>query len=109
MSLGQRQLLCLCRAVLRNSKILIMDEATASLDLETGECFLRKIPLTDSDEIIQTTVKSKFNDSTVLIIAHRLETIIECDRIMVFDMGYLVEMDTPAVRHRCDEFLIFRL
>mmetsp|Transcript_10817 Transcript_10817/g.14851 ORF Transcript_10817/g.14851 Transcript_10817/m.14851 type:complete len:1301 (-) Transcript_10817:41-3943(-) len=82
-SAGQKQLLCLARAVLRNSKILILDEASASLDLET-------------DEIIQKTLRTNFKDCTVLTIAHRVHTIIDSDRIMVFDQGNLKEFDSPS-------------
>ncbi|PRP86289.1 ATP-dependent bile acid permease [Planoprotostelium fungivorum] len=82
-SVGQKQLLCLARALLRHTKILVLDEASASLDLET-------------DEFIQSTVRKAFADSTVLTIAHRMHTIIDSNRIMVLDAGRLVEMDTPA-------------
>ncbi|KAG4104318.1 hypothetical protein H8356DRAFT_1029599 [Neocallimastix lanati (nom. inval.)] len=81
-SVGQRQLLCLARAIIRNSRILIMDEATASVDIET-------------DAIIQEALRTKFHDVTVLSIAHRLNTIIDYDKILVLSRGEVLEYDTP--------------
>ncbi|ELP89532.1 lipid A export ATP-binding/permease protein msbA, putative [Entamoeba invadens IP1] len=81
-SLGQRQLLCLARALLNGSKLLIMDEATANIDIQT-------------DKNIQEMIRTNFNDVTVITVAHRLQTIMDADRVMVFDNGMLKEMETP--------------
>ncbi|KAK9710865.1 Transporter of the ATP-binding cassette (ABC) [Basidiobolus ranarum] len=81
-SQGQRQLLALARALLKRSRLIILDEATASVDFET-------------DTKIQTTIRNEFVESTLLCIAHRLRTIIDYDRIIVMDHGKLVEYDTP--------------
>ena len=81
-SVGERQLLCLCRAILQRNKILIMDEATANIDLET-------------DRYIQQAIRNEFTQSTVLMIAHRLITVIDCDAILVLSDGKLIEMGHP--------------
>mmetsp|Transcript_27011 Transcript_27011/g.23902 ORF Transcript_27011/g.23902 Transcript_27011/m.23902 type:complete len:515 (+) Transcript_27011:2891-4435(+) len=81
-SLGQRQLLCMARAMVRRSKVLLMDEATASIDEHT-------------DHLIQKMIKNEFKETTVFTIAHRLITIIQYDRIIVLDKGNIVEFDTP--------------
>ncbi|CEP08484.1 hypothetical protein [Parasitella parasitica] len=81
-SQGQRQLLCLARALLKRSRIVLMDEATASVDFET-------------DKAIQKTITTEFADSTILCIAHRLHTVIEYDRILVLDQGQILEFDNP--------------
>ncbi|XP_063679350.1 ABC transporter C family member 10-like isoform X2 [Bolinopsis microptera] len=82
-SVGQKQLLCLARAFLRNSKIIIMDEATASIDMET-------------DEKIQKVLRSEFVGRTMLVIAHRISSIADSDLILVMDQGKKAEFDTPA-------------
>eukprot|EP00039_Didymoeca_costata_P001605 m.53694 g.53694 ORF g.53694 m.53694 type:complete len:1509 (-) comp10879_c0_seq1:1965-6491(-) len=81
-SAGQRQLLCLARAVLRKTKVLVLDEATAACDAET-------------DEKIQKTIRSEFAACTVLTIAHRIKTIMDSDKIMVLEKGKIIEYDTP--------------
>mmetsp|Transcript_1973 Transcript_1973/g.4859 ORF Transcript_1973/g.4859 Transcript_1973/m.4859 type:complete len:1649 (-) Transcript_1973:101-5047(-) len=81
-SQGQRQLLCIARSLLRKPKILVMDEATASIDNET-------------DGMIQEMIRENFTDATVLTIAHRLNTIMDSDRILVLDDGNIAEWDTP--------------
>jgi ABC-type multidrug transport system fused ATPase/permease subunit len=81
-SAGERQLLCMGRALLQKARVLMLDEATAAVDPET-------------DAAIQDTIRSEFQDTTTLTIAHRLHTIIDTDRVMVFDKGKLAEFDSP--------------
>uniref|UniRef100_A0A914ULK3 ABC-type glutathione-S-conjugate transporter n=1 Tax=Plectus sambesii TaxID=2011161 RepID=A0A914ULK3_9BILA len=82
LSVGQRQLICLARALLRKSKVLILDEATAAVDVST-------------DALIQKTIRKEFAECTVLTVAHRLNTILDYDRVMVLDHGSISEFDSP--------------
>ena len=82
LSVGEKQLVCLGRAILKKTKVLLIDEATANVDLNT-------------DAFIQKKIKEIFKDSTVLTIAHRLNTIVNCDRIVILDRGNLIECDSP--------------
>ncbi len=82
LSVGQKQLICLARALLRKSKVIVLDEATAAVDIET-------------DELIQTTIRKEFNDCTIITIAHRLNTILDYDRVLVMDRGEVAEYDSP--------------
>jgi len=81
-SMGQKQLLCLARAIIRKTKILVLDEATANVDLET-------------DNFIQQKLSESFKGCTSMIIAHRLSTIIDSDRVLVMDKGYGREYNHP--------------
>ncbi|XP_043545107.1 ATP-binding cassette sub-family C member 9-like isoform X1 [Chiloscyllium plagiosum] len=88
-SLGQRQLFCIARALIKKSKITIMDEATASVDMETDAAF-------------QTVIHTAFTNSTVLIIAHRIRTIMDCKRVLVMEQGRIVEDGDPQTLQHND-------
>ncbi|KAG1715016.1 Multidrug resistance-associated protein 4 [Nymphon striatum] len=82
LSFGQQQLICLARAVLKENRIIILDEATSNVDVIT-------------DKIIQRTIRTKFKDFTVITIAHRIHTIIDADVVVVMDNGKVIELDSP--------------
>ncbi|GMG21966.1 unnamed protein product [Ambrosiozyma monospora] len=82
LSQGERQLICLARSLLKSPKILLLDEATASIDYQT-------------DALIQKTIRQEFSSTTILTIAHRLKTIIDYDKILVLDKGRVVDYDHP--------------
>uniref|UniRef100_A0A3Q3ALX2 ATP-binding cassette sub-family C member 10 n=1 Tax=Kryptolebias marmoratus TaxID=37003 RepID=A0A3Q3ALX2_KRYMA len=96
LSAGQKQLLCLARALLTQAKVLCIDEATASVDQKT-------------DRLLQKTIRDKFQDKTVLTIAHRINTIMDCDRVLVMHAGKVVEFDTPAALCQTNNSIFHRL
>ena len=84
LSQGQRQLICLARSILKSPKVLLLDEATASVDYET-------------DARLQRTIREEFTQTTILTIAHRLRSIIDYDKILVMEAGEAVEYDAPHI------------
>ena len=84
LSSGEKQLICICRAILRKNKIILLDEATANIDLLT-------------EQKIQKLTEEEFKDCTVITIAHRLQTIVSSDKVMVLGNGQLLEYDDPKV------------
>ena len=82
LSVGEKQLICICRAILRKNKIVILDEATANIDVV-------------SEQKILELIKTEFREATVLTIAHRMNTIISSDRVLVLSAGRIAEFDHP--------------
>jgi ABC-type multidrug transport system fused ATPase/permease subunit len=95
-SVGQRSLICLARALLRKTKILVLDEATAAVDVET-------------DELIQRTIRTEFQDRTVLTIAHRIKTVMDSDKILVLEKGRVQEFEKPSILLHREESLFYKL
>ncbi|KAF8937351.1 multidrug resistance-associated protein 3 [Dissophora ornata] len=95
-SVGQRSLICLARALLRKTKILILDEATAAVDVET-------------DELIQKTIRAEFKDRTILTIAHRIKTIMDSDKILVLEKGRVEEFESPQTLLQRPDSLFYQL
>ena len=81
-SVGQRQLLCLARALLRRNKFLVLDEATSNVDMQT-------------DSFIQKVIRENFVNTTVITIAHRLNTIADYDKVIVMSRGKIIELGSP--------------
>ncbi|CAK4921712.1 unnamed protein product [Aphanomyces euteiches] len=95
-SVGQRQMLCMARALLRRSRIVVMDEATAAMDHST-------------DQILQHVIRLAFVNATALTIAHRLDTVLDSDRILVLDQGQLVQNDPPTALIQAQSGVFFDL
>ncbi|KAF9315904.1 Multidrug resistance-associated protein 1 [Podila horticola] len=95
-SVGQRSLICLARALLRKTKILVLDEATAAVDVET-------------DQLIQRTIREEFRERTILTIAHRIKTVMDSDRILVLDQGRVKEFEVPQVLLKNQDSSFYKL
>ena len=96
LSVGEKQLICIARAILRKTKIVVMDEATANIDMKT-------------EEKIQKALQYVLNDSTVITVAHRIKTIIDYDKILVLDNGKIIEFDTPQNLLKQEKSLFYEL
>ncbi|KAG0033926.1 Multidrug resistance-associated protein 1 [Podila clonocystis] len=95
-SVGQRSLICLARALLRKTKILVLDEATAAVDVET-------------DQLIQRTIREEFRERTILTIAHRIKTVMDSDKILVLDQGRVKEFEVPQLLLANQESSFYKL
>ncbi|KAG0219753.1 hypothetical protein BGX33_001070 [Mortierella sp. NVP41] len=95
-SVGQRSLICLARALLRKTKVLVLDEATAAVDVET-------------DDLIQKTIRKEFKDRTILTIAHRIKTVMDSDKILVLEKGRVQEFESPKTLLTKKESLFYQL
>ena len=91
LSQGERQLICFARSILRPTRLVLLDEATASIDLKT-------------EETIQKAINEYFEKSTMIIVAHRVQTVLECDRILVLNHGEIMDFDTPNALMKKDGF-----
>ena len=96
LSVGEKQLICICRAILRKTKIIVMDEATANIDMTT-------------EEKIQKALEYALENSTVITVAHRIKTIIHYDKILVLNNGEIVEYDSPTNLIKDEKSLFYQL